>query len=230
MTTVPTPLHSRHGLSTTIAWSVDGRVQYALEGNITVTGSAVEWIAQLVAAGSSTNAGDLAHSVDDTGGVYFVPALAGLGAPYWDANARGLICGLSRGTTAAHLARASIESIAYQVRDVFDAMGEEAGVPSALLADGGATHNDALMQFQADILGVPVIRSASANVSALGAAWLAGLAVGIWHDLAELSHLPRELSRFEPTMSDRRREQLYAGWRDAVSRTRTTRSQPELHP
>ena len=223
MTIVPAPVHSRHGLSTTIAWSVDDKPQYALEGNITVTGSAVEWIGQITGLPSSSDAGDLARSVADTGGVYFVPALAGLGAPHWDAAARGLLCGLSRGTTAAHLARASIESIAYQVRDVFDAMCEDAGPPSALLADGGASQNDALMQFQSDILGVPVIRTASANVSALGAAWLAGLAVGVWRDTNELAQLPRSISRFEPAMSLERREHLYAGWRDAVSRTLSRR-------
>ena len=227
MTIVPAPVRSRHGLSTTIAWSVDGAVQYALEGNITVTGSAVEWIAQIVGAGSSSDAGALARSVDDSGGVYFVPALAGLGAPHWDASARGLICGLSRGTTSAHLARASVESIAYQIRDVFEALCEDAGAPSELLADGGASHNDTLMQFQADILGLPVIRSSSADVSALGAAWLAGLAVGVWRDASELSELPRQVWRFEPEMDADVRERLYAGWRDAVGRTRTTRSLSE---
>jgi glycerol kinase len=230
MTIVPAPVRSHHRLSTTIAWSLDDhRLQHALEGNITVTGSAVEWIGQIVGLDSSASAGDLARSVDDPGGVYFVPALAGLGAPYWDANARGLLCGLSRGTTAAHLARASLESIAYQIRDVFDAMCEDAGATSVLLADGGASRNDALMQFQADILGVPVIRSDSPDVSALGAAWLAGLAVGVWRDQAELSQLPRSVSRFEPAISTDRRELLYAGWRDAVNRTRSGRSHRE-HP
>ena len=155
-----------------------------------------------------------------------MPALAGLGAPHWDATARGLLCGLSRGPTAAHLARASVESIAYQVRDVFDAMCEDAGPPSALLADGGASQNDLLMQFQADILDVPVIRSASVDVSALGAAWLAGLAVGVWRDTNQLAQLPRPTSRFEPAMERGRREHLYGGWRDAVSRTLTLRPQP----
>jgi glycerol kinase len=221
MTIVPALIHSRHGLSTTIAWGVEGTVRHALEGNITMTGSAVEWIGEIVGASS---AADLAASVDDTGGVYFVPALAGLGAPHWDANARGLACGLTRGTTAAHFARAGVESIAYQIRDVFDAMCEDAGAPSALLADGGASKNDQLMQFQADILRVPVMRSASADLSALGAAWLAGLAVGVWHDIDELSRLPRAISRFEPVMGNDRREELYAGWRDAVSRARSHRT------
>jgi glycerol kinase len=229
MTIVPQTVRSSHGLSTTIAWSLDRTVQFALEGNITVTGSGVEWIARMVGAESSSRAGTLAQSVDDSGGVYFVPALAGLGAPYWDATARGLICGLSRGTTAAHLARAGIESIAYQIRDVFDAMCEDAGPLSALLADGGASHNDALMQFQADILGVPVIRPSSTDLSALGAAWLAGLAVGMWRDVKELSQLPRQIWRFEPEMARDQRERLYAGWRDAVRRTRSEASLQELH-
>jgi len=224
MTIVPAPVRSKHGLSTTMAWGVGEKVQHALEGNITMTGSAVEWIGQILGCSS---AAELAASVNDAGGVYFVPALAGLGAPHWDANARGLACGLTRGTTAAHLARASIESIAYQIRDVFDAMCEETGAPSALLADGGASKNDDLMQFQADMLQIPVIRSASSDLSALGAAWLAGLAVGVWRDLDELARLPRETSRFEPTMNNDRREELYAGWRDAVSRARSHRRQPE---
>jgi glycerol kinase len=222
MTVVSAPVHSRHGLSTTIAWSLGGKVQHALEGNITVTGSAVDWVSQIVGAPSSASAAALASSVEDAGGVYFVPALAGLGAPYWDASARGLICGLSRGTTAAHLARAGVESIAYQIRDVFDAMGEDAGAPSALLADGGASQNDALMQFQADILGVPVLRSASADVSARGAAWLAGLALGVWSGRTELSQLSKSIARFEPAIGADRRQHLYDGWRDAVRRTRST--------
>lgn len=228
MTIVPQPIQSRHGLSTTIAWQLDGRLQHALEGNITVTGSAVEWVSQVANLGSAGEAGALAQTVDDTGGVYFVPALAGLGAPYWDANARGLVCGLSRGTTAAHLARASVESIAYQIRDVFEAMCEDAGAPSALLADGGATGNDALMQFQTDILGIPVVRSEAVDVSALGAAWLAGLAVGMWRDIDELSLLPRATTRFEPRMDADCRDRLYAGWRAAVDRTRSTRPAQEL--
>jgi glycerol kinase len=227
MTVVPATVRSRHGLSTTIAWSLGGRVTYALEGNVTVTGSAVEWVSQLVGLGSAGAAGDLARSVDDAGGVYFVPALAGLGAPYWDAGARGLVCGLSRGTTAAHLARASVESIAYQIRDVFEAMCEDAGAPSALLADGGAAENRALMQFQADILGVPVIRSDAIDVSALGAAWLAGLAVGLWRDAGALSQLPRAATRFEPVMDANRRARLYSGWLDAVDRTRRGRRESE---
>jgi glycerol kinase len=229
MTAVPESVRSRHGLSATIAWRLNGGVQHALEGNITVTGSAVEWMSQIIGVDSANDAAQLAQRVDDSEGVYFVPALAGLGAPYWDARARGLVCGLTRRTTSAHLARASVESIAYQIRDVFDAMSEDAGAPSALLADGGASANDALMQFQADILGVPVIRSASADVSALGAAWLAGLAVGLWRDARELEQLPRATTRFDPSMTGDRRDRLFAGWRDAVRRTRSAQPGAEGH-
>jgi glycerol kinase len=224
MTPLSAPVRSRHGLSTTIAWSVGGDLRYALEGNITVTGSAVEWMSAIVAGPDRSSAGiaAMAASVADTGGVYFVPALAGLGAPYWDADARGLVCGLSRGTGAAHLARASVESIAYQVRDVFDAMGEDTGSPSALLVDGGASMNDALMQFQADIIGRPVIRAETPDLAALGAAWIAGLAIGVWASPAELEALPRQRSCFQPRMAPGERERLYDGWRAAVRRTRTT--------
>jgi glycerol kinase len=223
MTPLSAAVRSRHGLSTTIAWSIHDDLRYALEGNITVTGSAVDWMSGIVSGqdGSSAGVAAMASSVGDTGGVYFVPALAGLGAPYWDAGARGLVCGLSRGTTAAHLARASVESIAYQVRDVFDAMCEDTGSPSALLVDGGAAANDALMQFQADIIGRPVIRAEAADIAALGAAWLAGLAIGVWASPAELAILPRKQTLFQPHMAASERERLYEGWRAAVSRART---------
>ena len=194
-------------------------MSYALEGNITVTGGAVDWLGQFLGlADPATAVADLARTVADSGGVYLVPAFAGLGAPYWDADARGLLCGLTRGTTAAHVARATVESIAYQVRDVFDAMRADAGAPSALLADGGASRNDALMQFQADILGCAVVRNDSADLSALGAAWLAGLAVGVWPSTDALARLPRTVTRFEPRMAEAERDALYSGWRDAVAR------------
>ena len=170
MTPLPAPPRSRHGLSTTVAWSLPTGTTYALEGNITVTGGAVQWLAGLLGcAGGSGDVAALARTVDDPGGVYLVPALAGLGAPYWDAGARGLLCGATRGTTAAHVARATIDSIAYQVRDVFDAMREDGAAPAVLLADGGASRNADLMQFQADILGCPVVRSDAAELSARGA-------------------------------------------------------------
>jgi glycerol kinase len=221
MTLIQAPLSSRSGLSTTVAWALHDTVSYALEGNITVTGGAVDWLGHFLGLAShASGVADLARSVRDSGGVYVVPAFAGLGAPHWDAAARGLVCGISRGTTAAHVARATVESIAYQVRDVFEAMRRDAGTPSALLADGGATANDALMQFQADILGCAVERDDSTNLSARGAAWLAGLAVGVWPSTEALSRLPRAVTRFEPRMPETVRTTLYVGWQDAVSRAR----------
>jgi glycerol kinase len=223
MTSTPEPSASRHGLSTTVAWALPNATTYALEGNITVTGGAVDWLGRLLGlADPARDVAALARTVAAPDGVYLVPALAGLGAPYWDAGARGLLCGATRGTTAAHVARATIDSIAYQVRDVFDAMREDGTTPRALLADGGASLNDDLMQFQADILGYPVVRSDSAELSAQGAAWLAGLAVGIWASMDVLAALPRDVSRFEPRMSDAERGRRYRGWQDAVARARTT--------
>jgi glycerol kinase len=222
MTATVSPLWSARGLSTTVAWALPGDITYALEGNITMTGGAVDWLARFFGGdhAAETIAG-LAAAHPDAGGVYVVPAFAGLGAPHWDDRARGLICGLTRGTRAAHVARATLESIAYQVRDVFDAMRADSSVaPASLLADGGASRNDMLMQFQADMLGCPVVRTASADVSALGAAWLAGLAVGIWPSRDALARLPRATERFEPSMSPSERDARYGGWVDAVRRAR----------
>ncbi|MFO7694992.1 MAG: glycerol kinase GlpK [Vicinamibacterales bacterium] len=222
MTLVPEPFASQHGLSTTVAWATAGGTTYALEGNITVTGGAVAWLGGLLGlADPARGVADLARTVADPDGVYLVPALAGLGAPYWDAEARGLLCGATRGTTAAHVARATIDAVAYQVRDVFEAMREDGAAPRALLADGGASCNDDLMQFQADILGCPVLRSGSTDLSAQGAAWLAGLAAGIWPSTEALAMLPREVSRFEPIMSAAERDRRCEGWRNAVARART---------
>jgi glycerol kinase len=222
MTPVATPVRSRNGLSTTVAWGLPGGISYALEGNITVTGSAVDWLGRLLGLGNpAVEVAALADGIDASEGVYLVPAFAGLGAPHWDAGARGLLCGLTRGSTAAHLARATVESIAFQVRDVFDAMREDAGAVSELLADGGASRNATLMQLQADLLGCPVVRNDSADLSARGAAWLAGLAVGVWPSLDALAGLPSRVTRFEPRMPEGERERLYAGWRDAVHRARS---------
>jgi glycerol kinase len=219
MTLVDQPLPSRHGLSSTIAWAQRDVVRYALEGNITNTGGTVQWCAGFLRlAGGAEEAASLAATVPDTGGVYLVPAFAGLGAPHWDSDARGLLCGLTRGTTAAHMARAAIESTAFQVADVFEALGRDAGIAlPALLADGGASRNDTLMQFQADILDRPVIRSLSVDLSAIGAAWLAGLALGYWESLEELERLPRPVARFDPAMRPVRRAELIAGWRNALA-------------
>ena len=212
---------SQHGLSTTIAWALERwQVTYALEGNIAMTGAAVQWLGEFLGlADPAAGVAELADSIADAGGLYLVPALVGLGAPYWNDAARGLIAGLSRGSTAAHLARATIESIAYQVRDVFDVMRAEAGAElTTLLADGGATRNATLMQFQADIIGRPVLRSSAATASALGAAYLAGLAVGVWQSLDELAQLPRPRDHFAPQMAEQERAARYTGWQLAVAR------------
>ncbi len=212
---------SDRGLSSTVAWGLD-RITYALEGNISVTGSAVQWFGQFLGADEpAMRVATLAQQVSDTAGVYVVPAFVGLGAPHWDEAARGMICGMTRGTTAAHVARAVLDSIAYQVRDVFDAMQEDAGIQlQSLLADGGATRNDQLMQFQADILNCGILRNSSPEVSPLGAAFLAGLATGFWTSLEELAALPRQFERFEPKMPDSQRQELYAGWQAAVARAK----------
>jgi glycerol kinase len=225
MTPIATPVASRHGLSTTVAWALPAGTTYALEGNITVTGGAVQWIGALLGlSGGSADVAALAATVGDSGGVYVVPALAGLGAPYWDADARGLICGATRGTTGAHVARATIESIAFQVRDVFEAMREDGTTPAVLLADGGASRNADLMQFQADILDRPVVRSDAAELSARGAGWLAGLAAGVWPSVDALAQLPRAVTRFEPRMPAGERDRRLAGWQDAIARTRSQRA------
>jgi glycerol kinase len=220
----PTPSLARAiGLSSTIAWSFPGGVQYALEGNITDTGGAVDWAGRLL-GGSEPDAlvSSLASTVNDSGGVYLVPAFAGLGAPHWDDRAKGVLCGLTRGAGPAQVARAALESIAYQIRDVFEVMTQAIGAASpTLLADGGASRNDSLMQFQADVLGCPVIRNRSTDLSAAGAAWLAGLAIGFWSSLERLEQLPRALDRFDPRMAGDERARLLHGWRDAVLRARS---------
>jgi glycerol kinase len=222
MTPTPDLVHSTHGLSSTVAWASEGGTVYALEGNILATGAAVQWLGELLGLDDpAAGVAELATGVEDTGGVHLVPAFVGLGAPHWDDAARGLVSGLTRGTTAAHLARATLASIAHQVRDVFDLMQAEAGLGlEVLLADGGATRNDQLMQLQADLLGRPVLRTTSAEVSALGAAHLAGLAVGFWSSEQQLAALPRDRDRFEPRMSPSEREALHEGWQEAVARAR----------
>jgi glycerol kinase len=213
---------SNRGLSSTVAWGLKD-ITYALEGNISVTGSAVQWFGQFIGAEQpAQRVAALAGEVSDTAGVYVVPAFVGLGAPHWDEAARGMIHGITRGTTQAHVARAVIESIAYQVRDVFDAMQEDSGIKLlCLLADGGATRNDQLMQFQADILNCAVSRNSSPEVSPLGAAFLAGLGVGFWSGFDEVAALPREFERFEPKMADAQRSDLYGGWQAAVARAKS---------
>jgi glycerol kinase len=216
------PIPSEKGLVTTVAWGLGGKVIYAMEGSIFITGAAVQWLRDglhlIKTAGESE---PLARSVPDNGGVYFVPAFVGLGAPYWDMYARGAIVGLTRGATSGHLARATLEAIAYQVRDVADAMGAEAGLKVPLLrVDGGGTANSLLMQFQADILGIPIQLAAIAETTSLGAAYLAGLAVGLWRDTAQLARMWQAAETYEPKMSADQREGLYAGWKRAVERAR----------
>lgn len=218
MTPTSTKIISEKGLSSSIAWGYQ-KATYALEGNIYVTGSAVQWLSDFLGLGAPEKVEALAAQSSDTGGIYFVPALAGMGAPYWKDSARGLITGLTRGSNAAQVARATLESIAYQIRDVFETMQDEVGASlQVLLVDGGATRNQALMQFQADILGVPVLRSLASDVSALGAAYLAGLTVGIWSSEAEIASLSRPQLRYEPAMDDAQRSRLYAGWKEAIGR------------
>jgi glycerol kinase len=213
-----TPVFSEKGLSTSIAWGYKGAT-YALEGNIYVTGAAVQWLYQFLGLKTPEEIEALANQVMSNDGLYLVPALVGLGAPYWDATARGLLTGITRGTTAGHAARAAIESIAYQIYDVFAAMQIESGQPlTQLMADGGATRNNFLMQFQADILNIPVLRSRASDLSAMGAAYLAGLATDIWKSLDEVSGLERPHDRFEPKMPASQRESLLNGWSDAVRR------------
>ena len=214
------PVFSTRGISTTVAYSRQ-RVRYALEGNILVTGSAVQWFGQLFGLqDTGKKIEELATSVDSTDGVYLVPAFVGLGAPHWKDRARGNISGLTRGSSMAHIARATLEAIAYEVRDVFDAMESDSGAPlQMLLADGGASQNTFLMQFQADILGRPVQRNLSSDIAPVGAAYLAGLEVGIWKDEAEIAALPRQVDLFEPKMDESTRKGLYSGWKGAVART-----------
>jgi glycerol kinase len=216
------PVPSGKGLVTTVAWGLRGKVVYAMEGSIFITGAAVQWLRDgLAIISNSAESETLARSVPDNGGVYFVPAFVGLGAPYWDMYARGTIVGLTRGASRGHLARATLEAIAYQVRDVVEAMGVEAGLKVPLLrVDGGGTANSLLMQFQADILGVSIQRAAVTEITAMGAAYLAGLAVGLWKDTTELARMWRAAETYEPRMSSDQRETLYADWKRAVERAR----------
>ena len=224
------PPQSADGLLSTIAWRLGERTTYALEGSAFVTGAAVQWLRDglgLISDAAETEA--LASSVTDNGGVYLVPAFVGLGAPHWDMYARGLLIGLTRGTTRAHVVRSTLESIAYQSRDLADAMAR-AGQPLRILkVDGGGSANAFLMQFQADLLGVPVEVSAIQETTALGAASLAGLGVGLWSDLSELSRRWRAARRYEPRMSADQRESLYASWLEAVERTKGWLSPEPVH-
>ena len=217
-----TPTRSRQQLVTTVAWQVRGKTEYALEGSVFIGGAVVQWIRDgLGLIRTAADIEPLAASVTDNGGVYLVPAFAGLGAPHWDPYARGTIVGITRGTSAGHLARAALESIAYQVADLLDAMHADAGIPlKELRVDGGAAINNTLMQFQADLLGVPVVRPAVTETTALGAAYLAGLAVGYWTSVDEVSGQWKVDRRFEPTMPHAAVNTLRARWSEALIRSK----------
>ncbi len=221
LNTGPTPVPSKEGLLTTVAWQAGGTTTYALEGSVFIAGAAIQWLRDglgLIAHAAESQ--KLAESVDDTGGVYLVPAFVGLGAPYWDMYARGTIVGITRGTARAHMVRAALEAIAYQSRDVLETMAVEAGVSlGSLRVDGGAAANDFLCQFQADLLDVPVLRPSVTETTGLGAAYLAGVGAGLWKP-AELAGRWRLDREFAPTMDRARQAALYSGWRRAVERAR----------
>jgi glycerol kinase len=213
---------SQAGLVTTVAWRRAGGLEYALEGSIFVAGSAVQWLRDgLGFFAHARDAEALATSVPDSGGVFVVPAFVGLGAPYWDEQARGTIVGITRGTTRAHITRATLESIGFQTRDVMQAMARDSGIsPAVLRVDGGACENDFLMQFQADVLGIPVERPAVLEATAMGAAALAALGVGFVRDRSEIDHQLGKPRYFEPRMRPDERDARYATWLRAVERSR----------
>ena len=211
----------KKGLLTTIAWGVDGKVEYALEGSIFVAGAVVQWLRdEMKLISTAAESEYFAQKVQDSNGVYLVPAFVGMGAPYWDSYARGTMVGLTRGANRNHIIRAALESIAYQTRDVLEAMEEDSGIKlRTLKVDGGAVSNNFLMQFQADILGVDVYRPDIIETTALGAAYLAGLGVGFWTDKDEIAKRWKVDRVFKPEMEVERQEILYQGWRKAVERS-----------
>ena len=222
MNTGTKPIASRNNLLTTVAWRIGNRTEYALEGSIFIAGAVVQWLRDgLQIISSSSEVESLASQVPDNGGVYVVPAFAGLGAPHWDQYARGLIIGLTRGSNRSHIARAALEGIAFQVADVLQAMQSDSKIRlKELRVDGGACANNLLMQFQADLLGVPVVRPRVSETTALGAAYLAGLAVGFWKDQSEISAQWQTDRRFVPAMKSASRKTLFAGWTKALQRAR----------
>jgi len=222
MNTGEKAVQSENGLLTTIAWGVDGKVEYALEGSVFIAGSAIQWLRDgLKLIETAQESESYAKKVESTDGVYMVPAFVGLGTPYWDSEARGAIFGLTRGTKKEHLIRATLESLAYQTKDVLDAMMKDAKIDlKSLRVDGGAVSNDFLMQFQSDLLNVNVERSKIKETTALGAAYLAGLAVGFWKDKTEIENLWQKDKMFTPKMTEPERNKLYEGWKRAVEATR----------
>ncbi len=226
MNTGNTPIRSKHQLLSTVAWRIGEKTEYALEGSVFIGGAVVQWLRdQLGLIRSSAEIEELASEVPDNGGVYFVPAFSGLGAPYWDSYARGTITGLTRGSNKAHLARAALEGIAYQTHDVIRAMMEDSGISlKELRVDGGASMNGLLMQMQADALGVPVVRARMPETTALGAAYLAGLATGVWKNQDEIAANWSEDRRFEPGPDRSRLQGQLEAWKEAVWRTRSIES------
>ncbi|HCX50763.1 MAG TPA: glycerol kinase, partial [Bacillus sp. (in: Bacteria)] len=213
---------SEHGLLTTIAWGIDGKVNYALEGSIFVAGSAIQWLRDGMRMFKDASESEVyASRVESTDGVYVVPAFVGLGTPYWDSEVRGAMFGVTRGTTKEHFIRATLESLAYQTKDVLCAMEADSGIElKTLRVDGGAVKNNFLMKFQSDILDVPVERPVINETTALGAAYLAGLAVGYWKNQDEIKEQWHMDKRFEPTMEAKTSEELYAGWKKAIEATK----------
>lgn len=213
---------SEHGLLTTIAWGIDGKVNYALEGSIFVAGSAIQWLRDGMRMFKDASESEVyANRVESTDGVYVVPAFVGLGTPYWDSEVRGAMFGVTRGTTKEHFIRATLESLAYQTKDVLCAMEADSGIElKTLRVDGGAVKNNFLMKFQSDILDVPVERPVINETTALGAAYLAGLAVGYWKNQDEIKEQWHMDKRFEPTMEAKTSEELYAGWKKAIEATK----------
>jgi len=214
-------VHSENGLVTTIAWGVNNKVEYAMEGSIFIAGAAIQWLRDSLRVIYDTKDSEyFATTVPDTQGVYVVPAFVGLGAPYWDMYARGAILGITRGTNRNHIIRATLESLAYQTRDVLELMRNECGLDLCeLRVDGGACANNFLMQFQSDIMGIPVERPEIIETTAMGAAYLAGLAVGFWKDQSMITERRKVNRRFLPQMDDAKKEKLYAKWKKAVSRS-----------
>jgi len=222
MNTGETPVPSNAGLLTTLGYKIgDQKAIYALEGSIAITGALIQWLRDnLGLIQSSAEVEALAKSVEDNGGIYFVPAFSGLFAPYWKSDARGAIVGMTRYVNKGHIARAALEATAYQTREVLDAMETDSGVTlTSLKVDGGMVFNELLMQFQADILDVPVVRPKVAETTALGAAYAAGLAVGFWKDLDELKKNWGMDKEWQPAMDADMRKKLYSGWKKAVTRT-----------
>jgi glycerol kinase len=230
MNTGETPVQSKNGLLTTIAWGLDNKITYALEGSVFVAGAAIQWLRdELKIISSAAETEELCHSVEDTCGVYLVPAFTGLGAPYWDPYARGILTGLTRGANRAHIVRAAVESMAYQTYDVLHAMEQDAELPLAeLRVDGGAAANAFLLQFQSDITGAPVLRPSTLETTALGAAYLAGLAVGYWKNLTEIRRNWQVSCVFSPKLSKEVADEKNYGWKKAVNQALGSKSQNNI--